>query len=66
MQVVLLVRIDRGDHQVESIGAVYEPRGAVDVVRDDLLGFAEVVQAIDALCVLVFHYEHHAKLALSP
>jgi hypothetical protein len=56
------VRPDRFDHQVESIGAVDLARDAIRLIRrDGLLGFGEVVQAINALGVAVLHQEHRAR-----
>ena len=57
------IRFDRLDDQVEFIGAVDFPEHAVEVVWRDDPGFCEVVEAIDALGMVVFHDEYDAGAA---
>jgi len=52
------VRPDRFDNEVESIGAVDLARYAVGLAGPDEQGFAEVVQAVDALGIEVPQQEH--------
>ena len=49
------VRQDRFVHQVAFIGAVDSARYAVRHIGRQELGFGEVVQTINALCVAVLH-----------
>lgn len=63
---VLHIRSDRFNHQIELVGAVDLPKGAIDLVRCDLLGFGEVVQPVDSLGVAILHDEHEAGTALRP
>jgi hypothetical protein len=60
------VRSDRFDHQVKPIGAVDLARYAVGHSGPDELGFCEVVESVNALCVEVLHQEHRARRVLRP
>jgi hypothetical protein len=60
------VRLDGLDDQVEFVGAVDLPRYAVIAVWRDLLGFSEVVQAIDPVRGVISHKEHGAGAVLRP
>ena len=60
------VRLDGLDDQVEFVGAVDLPRYAVIAVWRDLLGFGEVVQAIDPVRGVISHKEHGAGAIFRP
>ena len=60
------VRLDGLDDQVEFVGAVDLPRYAVIAVWRDLLGFSEVVQAIDPVRGVISHKEHGAGAVFRP
>ena len=60
------VRLDGLDDQVEFVGAVDLSRYAVIAVWRDLLGFSEVVQAIDPVRGVIFHKEHGAGAIFRP
>jgi len=51
------IPLDRFDHQIELVGAVDFPGHAVKAVVADDLGFAEVIEPIEALGVVLFHEE---------
>ena len=60
------VRLDGLDDQVEFVGAVDLSRYAVIAVWRDLLGFSEVVKAIDPVRGVIFHKEHDAGAVFRP
>src|SRR5712671_1367430 len=60
------VRLDGLDDQVEFIGAVDFARYAVIAVWRDLLGFIEVIQAVDPVRGVIFHKEHDAGAIFRP
>ena len=60
------VRLDGLDDQVEFVGTVDLARDAVIAVWRDLLGFREVMQAIDPVRRVIFHEEHGAGAVLGP
>ena len=60
------VRLDGFDHQVQLVGAVDFPGHAPVLVWRDELGFAEVMQPIDAASRIIFHDEHNAGTVLRP
>ena len=60
------VRLDGFDHQVELVGAVDFPGYAPVLVGRDDLGFAKVVQPIDAAGRIIFHDEHNARTVFRP
>ena len=60
------VQLDGLDDQVEFVGAVDLARYAVIAVGRDLLGFGEVMQAIDPVRGVIFHEEHGAGAVLGP
>ena len=60
------VRFDGLDDQVKFIGAVDLARYAVIAMWRDLLGFGEVIQAIDPVRRVIFHEEHGAGAVLGP
>ena len=64
--VVLGVRQDRFDHQVEFNSAVDFARYAVRHVRRDELGFREIVRTVNALGVAALHQEHGARTVFRP
>ena len=55
---MLRVRLDGLDDQIEFVGAVDLAGYAVVAVRRDLLGFGEVIQAVDPAGGVVLHEEH--------
>ena len=63
---MLRVRLDGFDYQVELVGAIDFPGHAPVLVRRDDLGFAKVVQPIDAVSRIIFHDEHNAGTVLRP
>ena len=60
------VRLDGLDDQVKFVGAVDLARYAVIAMRRDLLGFGEVMQAVDPVRGVIFHKEHGAGAVLGP
>ena len=60
------VRLDGLDDQVELIGAVDFAGYAVIAVRRNLLGFGEVMQAIDPVRGVISHHEHGAGAIFRP
>ena len=60
------VRLDGLDDQVEFVGAVDFPRYAVIAVWRDLLGFGEVVQAIDPVRGVISHEKHDTGAIFRP
>ena len=60
------VGLDGLDDQVELVGAVDLTRYAVIAVWRDLLGFGEVVQAIDPVRGVISHKEHGARAVFRP
>ena len=60
------VRPDRFDHQVESVEGVDFARYTAGLARPDLLGFGEIVQSRDTLCVAILDQEHRTRQALRP
>ena len=60
------VRLDGLDDQVEFVDAVDLARYAVVAVRRDLLGFGEVMQAIDPVRGVIFHKEHSTGAVFGP
>ena len=60
------VRPDQFDHQVKSIGAVNHACYAARLVRRHELGVGDVVQTMNALCVVVQHQERRARPILRP
>ena len=60
------VRLDGLDDQVELVGAVDLSRYAVIAVRQDLLGFGEVVQPIDPVREVISHDEHDTRAIFRP
>jgi hypothetical protein len=60
------VRFDGLDDQVEFIGAVDFAGYAVIAVWRDLLGFGEVMQAIDPVRGVISHKEHGAGAVFCP
>ena len=57
---------NRFDHQVEFIGAVDFARHAIGLARHEVVGFGEVMQAIDALGVAVEQQQHRTRPVLLP
>ena len=55
---VLVVRSDGFDDEIELVRAVDFPEHAVVLARREDVGFAEVVQAVNAACRIVSHDEH--------
>jgi hypothetical protein len=60
------VPLDGLDDQVEFVGAVDLARDAVVAVRRDLMGFGEVVQAIDPASGVISHEKHDAGAVFRP
>ena len=60
------VRLDGFDYQVKLVGAVDFPGHAPVLVWRDDLGFAKVVQPIDAVSRIIFHDEHNTRTILRP
>ena len=60
------VRLDGLDDQVEFVGTVDLARYAVIAIRRDLLGFGEVIQAVDPVRGVIFHKKHGARAVLRP
>ena len=60
------IPLDGLDHQVEFVGAVDLARDAVIAMRRDLLGFSEVVQAIDPASGVISHEEHDTGAVFRP
>ena len=60
------VPLDGLNDQVEFVGAVDLARDAVVAVWRDLMGFAEVVQAIDPACGVISHEEHDTGAVFRP
>ena len=60
------VRLDGLDDQVEFVGAVDLSRYAVIAVWRDLLGFGEVVQAIDPVRGVISHEKHDTGAIFRP
>ena len=63
---MLGVQADGFDNEVEFIGTVDLPRYAVIAMWRDLLGFSEVVQAVDPVRGVIFHEEHDAGAIFRP
>ncbi len=59
-------RPDRFDHQVKFIGAIDFARHAIGLARHEVVGFAEVMQAINTLCVAVDEQQHRTRPVLLP
>ena len=60
---VLVVRPDGFDDEIELVRAVDLPEHAVVLARREDVGFAEVVQAVNATCRIVSHDEHSTGAA---
>ena len=60
------VRLDGLDDQVEFVGAVDFAGYAVIAAWRDLLGFGEVMQAIDPVRGVISHKEHGAGAVFRP
>jgi hypothetical protein len=60
------VRLDGLHDQVEFVGAVDLARYAVIAVRRDLLGFGEVIQAIDPVRGVISHNKHDTGAVFRP
>ena len=60
------VRLDGLDDQVEFVGTVDLSRDAVIAVWRDLLGFCEVVQAVDPVRGVIFHKNHDTGAVFRP
>ncbi len=60
------VRLDGLNDQVEFVGAVDFAGYAVIAIGRDLLGFGEVMQAIDPVRGVISHKEHGAGAVLRP
>jgi hypothetical protein len=60
------VWLDGLDDQVQFVGAVDLSRYAVIAVWRDLLGFSEVIQAVDPVGGVIFHKEHGAGAIFRP
>ena len=65
-QLVLGVRLDGLDHQIEFVGAVDFPRHAVILGRREDVGFSEVVQPVNAARRVIFHDEHGTGAVFGP
>jgi hypothetical protein len=63
---VLGVGPDRFDHQVEFIGTVDFARQAIGLARHEVVGFGEVMEAIDTLGVAVKQQQHRTRPVLLP
>ena len=60
------VRLDGLDDQVEFVGTVDLARYAVIAIRRDLLGFGEVIQAVDPVRGVISHKKHGARAVFRP
>ncbi len=60
------VRLDGLDDQVEFVGAVDFAGYTVIAMRQDLLGFGEVMQAIDPVRGVISHNKHGAGGVFRP
>ncbi len=54
------------DHEVDFVGAVDFPEDAVEATVRQREGFGEVVQAVEALGVMIAHQEDRTGAALGP
>ena len=57
---------DRFDHQVQFIGAIDLARHAIGLARHEVVGFREVMQAINTLRVAVDEQQHRTRPVLLP
>lgn len=64
--VVLGIRLDRFDHQIQFIGAIDLARNAVVGVWLHGVGFGEVMQAINAVSGMVEHHEDRTRAVFRP
>jgi len=60
------IQLDGLDDQVELVGTVDFAGYAVIAAWRDLLGFGEVVQAIDPVRGVISHDEHDARAVFRP
>ena len=60
------VRLDGLDDQVELVGTVDFARYAVVAIWRDLLGFGEVMQAVDPVRGVISHEKHGARAVFRP
>jgi hypothetical protein len=63
---MLRVPLDGLDNQVEFVGTVDLARDAVIGVSRDLMGFGEVIQAIDPASGVISHEKHDAGAVFRP
>jgi hypothetical protein len=63
---VFSVRPDRFDHEVEFVSAIDLACYAIGHVGLDELGFREVIEPVNALCVVVLQQEHRTRTVLRP
>ena len=63
---MLGVGSDRFDHQVEFIGTIDFARHTIGLARHEVVGFGEVMQAIDTLGVAVEQEQHRTRPVLLP
>jgi hypothetical protein len=57
---MLGVGLDGFDYEIQPVGAVDFAKDAVGLIGQDALGFGEVIQAVEAVGIEVFHDEHRA------
>ena len=55
---------DQFEHQVQFIGAIDFARHAIGLARHEVVGFGEVVQPINTLCVAVHEQQHRTRPVL--
>ncbi len=63
---MLGVGSDRFDHQVKFIGAIDFARHTIGLARHEVVGFGEVMQAINTLRVAVNEQQHRTRPVLRP
>jgi len=63
---MLGVQADRFDHKVEFIGAVDFTRDAISHIGLHTLGFAEVIEPVNALRVAIPQQEHCVRRMFRP
>jgi len=63
---VFCVHLDRLDDQVQFVRTVDLSRHAVVLAWRDLLGFVEVVQAVDPVGRVILHEEHDTGSVFCP
>jgi hypothetical protein len=60
------VQADRFDHEVKFIGAVDLARHTVGHAGPDEVGFGEVIEPVNPLCIVVLHEEHGVGRVFRP